>query len=78
MDAYYNDQTPAGWNGQFAAGSVNNSGNSADPFPKFDVLVPNYLHQNPGNSCDSITVADQVISAGPPAVIGKSVTGLPS
>jgi prepilin-type N-terminal cleavage/methylation domain-containing protein len=76
MDAYYNDQTPAGWAGHFTAGTYTNAGNSADPYPQFNVLqTGGYLHTNPGNSCDTITVTDQTISAG---VVGKQVTGLPS
>lgn len=70
MDAYYNDQTPPGWNGQFTANTYNTAG-GADPFPVFDPLVPNYVHSNPGTNCSQIIITDNTIGTS----TSKTVTG---
>ena len=70
LDAYYNDQVPPGWGGNFGAGANANAG-GVDPYPVFDPLVPNYLHTNPGGNCATITITDATVNG----ATSKTVTG---
>jgi prepilin-type N-terminal cleavage/methylation domain-containing protein len=57
MSAYYNEQNPLDWNGNFVAGNYASAG-GGDPYPVFDPLVPTFLHTHPGSSCATMTIAD--------------------